>query len=86
MYHSHQETARKNDNKYIEEHRRAARELEQKRQEFEEEQASKIQIKDLLDKFEEQVKHIEMVHSRSTVGPTPIDVVTPQISDVGLVV
>ena len=69
----------------IEEHRRAARELEQKKQEFEEEQqASRIQIKDLLDKFEEQVKCIEMVHSRSTVGPTPIDVVTPQVSDVGL--
>ena len=70
----------------IEEQRRAVRELEQKRQLFEEEQeASKIQIKDLLDKFEEQVKRIEMVHSRSTVGPTPIDVVTPQVSDVGLV-
>ena len=70
----------------IEEQRRAARELEQKRQQFEEEQeASKIQIKDLLDKFEEKVRHIEMVHSRSTVGPTPIDVVTPQVSDVGLV-
>ena len=68
----------------IEEQRRAVRELEQKRQEFEE-QASKIQIKDLLDKFEEQVKRIEMVHSRPTVGPTPIDVVTPQVSDVGLV-
>ena len=25
-----------------------------------------------------------MVHSRSTVGPTPIDVVTPQVSDAGL--
>ena len=85
MYHSHQETARKNDNGYRRT-RRAARELEQKRQEFEEEQqASRIQIKDLLDKFEEQVKRIEMVHSRSTVGPTPIDVVTPQVSDVGLV-
>ena len=69
----------------IEEQRRATRELEQKKQEFEEEQqASRIQIKDLLDKFEEQVKRIEMVHSRSTVGPTPIDVVTPQVSDVGL--
>ena len=68
----------------IEEHRRAARELEQKRQEFEEQQASRIQIKDLLDKFEEQVKRIEMVNSRSTIGPTLIDVVTPQVSDVGL--
>ena len=70
----------------IEEHRKAAKELEQKRQEFEEDQqASRIQIKDLLDKFEEQVKRIERVHSRSTVGPTPIDVVTPQVSDTGLV-
>ena len=69
----------------IEEQRRVARELEHKKQEFEEEQpASRIQIKDLLDKFEEQVKLIEMVHSRSTVGPSPIDVVTPQVSDVGL--
>ena len=68
----------------IEEHKRAAREPEQKRQEFEEEQqASRIQIKDLLDKFEEQVKCIEVVSSRSTVGPTPIDVVTPQGSEVG---
>ena len=70
----------------IEEQRRATREFEQKKQEFEEEQqASRIQIKDLLDKFEEQVKRIEMVHSRSTVGPIPIDVVTPQVSDAGLV-
>ena len=70
----------------IEHQRRAEREWEQKRQEFEEEQqASRIQIKDLLDKFEEQVKRIEMLHSRSTVGPTPIDVITPQVSDVGLV-
>ena len=70
----------------IKEQRRATRELEQKKQEFkEEQQVSRIQIKDLLDKFEEQVKHIEMVHSRSTVGPIPIDVVTPQVSDVGLV-
>ena len=37
----------------IEEQRRATRELEQKKQELEEEQqASRIQIKDLLDKFE----------------------------------
>ena len=68
----------------IEDHRRAARDLEQKRQEFEEEQqASRIQIKNLLDKFEEQVKHIEVVSSRSTVGPTPIDVITPQCSETG---
>ena len=70
--------------KDIEDHRRAARDLEQKRQEFEEEQqASRIQIKDLLDKFEEQVKRIEVVSSRSTVGPTPIDGITPQASETG---
>ena len=70
----------------IEEHRRATRELEQKKQEFEEEQqASRIQIKDLLDKFEEQVKHIEVASSKTTVGPTPIDVTTPQGYDVGLI-
>ena len=66
----------------IEDHRRAARDLERKRQEFEEEQqASRIQIKDLLDKFEEQVKHIEVVNSRSTVGPIPIDAAMPQGSE-----
>ena len=31
------------------------------------------------------MKRIEMVNSRSTVGPTSIDLVTPQVSDVGLV-
>ena len=68
----------------IEDHRRAARDLERKQQEFkEEQQASRIQIKDLLDKFEEQVKRIEVVSSRSTVGPTPIDVITPQCSETG---
>ena len=35
----------------------------------------------MLDKFEEQVKHIEVASSRSTVGPTPIDVITPQGSE-----
>ena len=66
----------------IEDHRRAARNLERKRQEFEEEQqASRIQIKDLLDKFEEQVKCMEVVSSRSTVDPTPIDMATPQGSE-----
>ena len=66
----------------IEDHRRAARDLERQRQEFkEEQQASRIQIKDLLDKFEEQVKRIEVVSSRSTVGPIPIDVATPQGSE-----
>ena len=42
-------------------------------------------IKDLLDKFEEQVKHIETASSRSTVGPMPIDVLTPQCSETGQV-
>ena len=37
----------------------------------------------MLDKFEEQVKRIEVVSSRSTVGPTPIDVITPQCSETG---
>ena len=68
----------------IEEHKRAARDLERKQQESEEEQqASRTRIKDLLDKFEEQVKQIEMLSSRSTVGPTPIDVITPQGSEAG---
>ena len=68
--------------KDIEDHRRAARDLERKQQEFEDEQqASKIQIKDLLDKFEEQVKHIKVASSQSTVGPVPMDVVTPQCSE-----
>ena len=70
--------------KDIEDHRRAAKDLEQKQQEFEEEQqASRIQIKNLLDKFEEQTKRIEVVSSRSTVGPIPIDAVTPQCSETG---
>ena len=70
----------------IEDHRRAARDLERKRQEFEEEQqASRIQIKDLLDKFEEQVKRIEVVSSQSSVGPIPIDAVMPQGSETEVV-
>ena len=70
--------------KDIKDHRRAARDLEQKQQQFEEEQqASKIQIKDLLDKFEEQMKHIEVASSQSTVGPVPVDVLTPQCSETG---
>ena len=32
----------------------------------------------MLDKFEGQVKRIEVVSSRSTVGPIPIDAATPQ--------
>ena len=72
-------------NMEIEDHRRAAKDLEQKRLEFEEEQqASRIQIKDLLDKFEEQVRCIEVPSSHSTVGPIPIDVVTPQVQKLAL--
>ena len=37
----------------------------------------------MLDKFEEQVKQIKVVNSRSTVGPTPIGVITPQGSEAG---
>ena len=70
--------------KDIEDHRRAVRDSEQKQHEFEEEQQdSRIEIKDLLDKFEEQVKHIEVASSQSTVGPIPIDVATPQYSETG---
>ena len=39
----------------------------------------------MLDKFEEQVKHIEVVSSRSTMGPTPIVVTMPQGSETGSV-
>ena len=46
----------------------------------EEEQRSKLQIQDLLDKFEEQVKRVELMQSRSSVSPVPIDISTPQIS------
>ena len=44
-----------------------------------EETENKIKIQDLLDKFEEQVKRIEISASRSSV-PVPIDVDTPQAS------
>ena len=70
--------------KDIEDHKRAVKDLEQKQQEFEEEQyTSKIQIKDLLDKFDEQVKQIEIASSQSTVGHVPIDIATPQCSETG---
>ena len=37
----------------------------------------------MLDKFEEQVKRIEVVSSQSTVGPIQIDAITPQCSEMG---
>ena len=46
----------------------------------EEEQCSKLQIQDLLDKFKEQVKRVELMQSRSSISPVPIDISTPQIS------
>ena len=46
----------------------------------EEEQRSKLQIQDLLDKFEEQVRRVELLQSRTSVSPLPIDISTPQIS------
>ena len=67
--------------KEIKENRRAVRVLQEQKREFEEEQqTSRLQIKDLLDKFEDQVKHVELVYSRSSVSPVPIDVDTPQVS------
>ena len=46
----------------------------------EEEQRSKLQIQDLLDKFKEQVKCVELLQSRTSISFLPIDVSTPQIS------
>ena len=46
----------------------------------EEEERSKLQMQDLLDKFEEQVKRVELLQSRTSISPLPIDVSTPQIS------
>ena len=67
----------------IEERRCAEKEIQRLKQDFEEEQqASRLQIKDLLDKFEEQVKRVELVYSRTSVSPTPFDVDTPQVSSV----
>ena len=43
--------------------------------------ATSFKNSDLLDKFEEQVKRIEVVSSRSTVGPIPIDAAMPQGSE-----
>ena len=65
----------------IEAYRRAERDFQKERREMkEEEQHSKLQIKDLLDKFEEQVKRVELLQSRTSVSPLPIDISTPQIS------
>ena len=65
----------------IESYRRAERDFQREKREMrEEEQRSKLQIQDLLDKFEEQVKRVELMQSRSSVSPVPIDISTPQIS------
>ena len=65
----------------LEEYRRAKRDFQcEKREMKEEEQRSKLQIQDLLDKFEEQVKRVELMQSRSSISPVPIDISTPQIS------
>ena len=67
--------------KEIEERRRAEKEIQRLKCEFEEEQqTSQLQIKDLLDKFEKQVKRVELVYSRTSVSPIPFDVDTPQVS------
>ena len=65
----------------LETYRRAERDFQREKREMkEEEQRSKLQIQDLLDKFEEQVKRVELMQSRSSVSPVPIDISTPQIS------
>ena len=65
----------------IEAYRRAERDFQSEKWEMkEEEQCSKLQIQDLLDKFEEQVKRVEMLQSRTSVRMLPIDISTPQIS------
>ena len=65
----------------IEAHRRAEKDFQKERREMkEEEQRSKLQMQDLLDKFEEQVKRVELLQSRTSVSPLPIDISTPQIS------
>ena len=65
----------------IEAYRRAERDFQREKREMkEEEQRSKLQIQDLLDKFEEQVKRVELLQSRTSLSPLPIDVSTPQIS------
>ena len=69
----------------LEAYRRAERYFQREKREMkEEEQRSKLQIQDLLDKFEEQVKRVELMQSRSSVSPVPIDISTPQISIVNL--
>ena len=65
----------------LEAYRRAERDFQREKWEMkEEEQHSKLQIQDLLDKFEEQVKRVELMQSRSSVSPVPIDISPPQIS------
>ena len=65
----------------IEAYRRAERDFQREKREMkEEEQRSKLQIQDLLDKFEEQVKCVELLQSRTSLSPLPVDVSTPQIS------
>ena len=65
----------------IEAYRRVERNFQREKREMkEEEQKSKLQIQDLLDKFEEQVKRVELLQSRTSVSPVPIDISTPQIS------
>ena len=65
----------------IEAYRRAERDFQREKREMkEEEQHSKLQIQDLLDKFEEQVKRVKLMQSRSSVNPVPIDISTPYIS------
>ena len=65
----------------IEAYRRAERDFQKERRELkEEEQHSKLQIQDLLDKFEEQVKRVELLQSGTSVSPLLIDISTPQIS------
>ena len=69
----------------LEAYKRAERDFQREKWEMkDEEQRSKLQIQDLLDKFEEQVKRVELMQSRSSVSPVPIDISTPQISIVNL--
>ena len=65
----------------IEAYRRAEHDFHKEKREMkEEEQRSKLQIQDLLDKLEEQVKRVELLQSQTSVSPVPIDISTPQIS------
>ena len=64
----------------IEAYRRAEGDFQREKREMKEEERSKLQIQDLLDKFEEQVKRVELLQSRTSISPLPINVSTPQIS------